>query len=197
MPQHPEQKVATRRRGQELVDAILQAAADELLEVGYAGLSYESVARRAGASKVSIYRRWSTKEELIRAAATQQVDIPQMPPEPSTLREDLLLVFRGMAQQIQQPAGQLVRSLLAASLAQQAPSMAEMSWGMGPNMMRVVVERAVERGELHQIPPQLVLSAPVDLLKQRLISYREVDEQYIEQLVDQIAVPLWKAQDTR
>lgn len=193
MPATPEHKPATRRRGQELVDAILQAASDELLESGYTGLSYEAVARRSGASKVSIYRRWPTKEDLVRATAAQKAEIPELPAEPSSLREDFLVIFLSMAVQIHQPPGQLVRSLLAASLAQQAPSMAELSWGMGPSMMQAVASRAVARGELQAAPAPLALRAPVDLFKQRFISHGQVEDEFIRQLVDQIAVPLWTA----
>lgn len=191
MAEHIDHRTAPRRRGQELIDAILQAASDEILEVGFQGLSYESVARRAGASKVSIYRRWPTKEDLVRAAARQHTELPTLPQEPSSLRSDLIAVFSSMAHQIEQPAGMLVRSLLAASLAQQAPSMSEMSWGMGPGMMRLVVERALRRGELAEAPNELVLRAPVDLFKQRFISHGAVSEEFIEDLVEQIALPLW------
>lgn len=38
------------------------------LEVGLEGASMEQIAKRAGVGKPTIYRRWSTKEELIAAA---------------------------------------------------------------------------------------------------------------------------------
>lgn len=192
MAQLPDHRSAPRRRGQELVDAILHAAVEELLDVGYAGLSYESVARRSGASKVSIYRRWPSKEELVRAAAMRRASIPQLPDGPSSLEADLLLVFQAMARQIHEPSGKLVRSLLAASLAQQAPAMSELSWGMGSEMMRTVAQRAVDRGELERSPRGLVLRAPLDLFKQRFISHGEVSDEFIAELVEQVALPLWK-----
>lgn len=48
--------------------AILQAALDMFLERGVEGSSIEQIAKRAGVGKPTIYRRWSTKEELIAAA---------------------------------------------------------------------------------------------------------------------------------
>jgi len=44
---------------------ILEAAVDELAEVGYGGVTIESVAARAGVGKSTIYRHWSDKLALI------------------------------------------------------------------------------------------------------------------------------------
>lgn len=48
--------------------AILQAALDLFIERGVEGSSIEQIAKRAGVGKPTIYRRWTTKEELIAAA---------------------------------------------------------------------------------------------------------------------------------
>src|SRR3954467_9338627 len=50
------------------VDAAVRAATLELLvEQGYQGTSIQAIARRAGVSAPSIYRRWSSKAELVEA----------------------------------------------------------------------------------------------------------------------------------
>jgi AcrR family transcriptional regulator len=45
----------------ELERAILRAAGDELVESGYARLTMDRVARRAGTNKNAIYRRWPSR----------------------------------------------------------------------------------------------------------------------------------------
>src|SRR4051794_29974940 len=55
---------ARRRRGTELEQAILRAAADELTEAGYAGLTMDRVAQRAHTNKNAIYRRWPNRAAL-------------------------------------------------------------------------------------------------------------------------------------
>lgn len=51
------------------VDRRLQRSALELFaEGGRAAASFDQVARRAGASRTAIYRRWSTRDELIASA---------------------------------------------------------------------------------------------------------------------------------
>jgi AcrR family transcriptional regulator len=44
---------------------ILRAAVQELADVGYGGVTIESIAARAGVGKSTIYRHWSDKLELI------------------------------------------------------------------------------------------------------------------------------------
>lgn len=48
--------------------AILNAALDLLIERGAAGASIEAIARRAGVAKLTVYRRWPSKEDLLVAA---------------------------------------------------------------------------------------------------------------------------------
>lgn len=57
-----------RRRDEERTEAILEAAADLLLEVGFDRIRTQDVAERAGAGKGAIYRRWPTKEALLAEA---------------------------------------------------------------------------------------------------------------------------------
>ena len=49
----------------EITTAIRQAVMQELAEVGYGRLSIEAVARRAGVGKTAVYRRWSSKLEMV------------------------------------------------------------------------------------------------------------------------------------
>ncbi|QVQ52208.1 TetR/AcrR family transcriptional regulator [Spiractinospora alimapuensis] len=59
---------AGRPRSTEADAAILEAAADLLLEEGLDGVSVDRVARRAGVSRPTIYRRYPGKTELLIAA---------------------------------------------------------------------------------------------------------------------------------
>ena len=69
-----------RRRGDVLNSAIFEATLDELAEVGYAKLTMEGVAARAGASKASVYRRWPSRMELALDA------VHHMAPDPTASR---------------------------------------------------------------------------------------------------------------
>lgn len=62
-----------RRRGADLEEALLEAAWEELEEHGYAGLTMEGVAARAGTSRPVLARRWDGKAKLAIAAIRQQM----------------------------------------------------------------------------------------------------------------------------
>jgi len=57
-----------RPRSAEADAAILRAAREILIERGVDATSIEQVAKRAGTSKVTVYRRWRTKNDLLAAA---------------------------------------------------------------------------------------------------------------------------------
>lgn len=57
--------VVTGRRGAVVRRAVLAAALEELSEGGYASLSMERVAARAGVHKTTVYRRWPDRESLV------------------------------------------------------------------------------------------------------------------------------------
>ena len=68
-----------RPRDPEIDAAILRAALDEFLERGIDGMSIEQVARRAGVGKVTVYRRWGSKEEMVsQAIESARGDIPDV-----------------------------------------------------------------------------------------------------------------------
>jgi AcrR family transcriptional regulator len=58
-----------RPRDERIDAAVLDVAADLLVEVGYAGLTVAAVADRARTSRPAVYRRWPTKAHLAHEAA--------------------------------------------------------------------------------------------------------------------------------
>src|SRR5579864_4819892 len=57
-----------RRLSDERTDDILEVVLELLKEVGYDQLRMQDVADRAGAGLATIYRRWPTKQDLVRAS---------------------------------------------------------------------------------------------------------------------------------
>ena len=86
-------KVRTRRRGKQLEDALYDATLAELAAVGYGGLTMEGIAARARTGKAALYRRWSSKHDLVQAALLYALPpFPQPRPDRSA-RENLLAVL--------------------------------------------------------------------------------------------------------
>jgi AcrR family transcriptional regulator len=85
--------IRTRRRGKELEDALYNAALAELAAVGYGGLTMEGIAARARTGKAALYRRWSSKHDLVLAALMYALPpVPEPRPDRSA-RENLLAIL--------------------------------------------------------------------------------------------------------
>jgi AcrR family transcriptional regulator len=83
----------TRRRGKELEDALYDATLAELAAVGYGGLTMEGIAARARTGKAALYRRWSSKHDLVQAALLYALPPVPEPRAERSARENLLAVF--------------------------------------------------------------------------------------------------------
>ncbi|WGM30602.1 TetR/AcrR family transcriptional regulator [Brevundimonas sp. NIBR11] len=74
-------------------DRLISATLELLAERGYHGLTMTDVATRAGASKATLYRRWTTKADLV-ADAVDTISPAVSPAYPGTsLRDDLLALL--------------------------------------------------------------------------------------------------------
>ena len=73
-------------RGAKVRAAVLAATLVELAESGYAALSVDDVARRAGVHKTTVYRRWQTRENLVVDALAAQMASGIAIPTPATSR---------------------------------------------------------------------------------------------------------------
>jgi AcrR family transcriptional regulator len=59
--------------------AILRAAYELFIERGADGASIEQIAKRAGVGKLTVYRRWSSKDDLIAQAIEAAIEIRNWP----------------------------------------------------------------------------------------------------------------------
>ncbi|MFC0434979.1 TetR/AcrR family transcriptional regulator [Kutzneria buriramensis] len=183
-----------RRRGAVLEQAILRAAADELTESGYAGLTMDRVARRAGTNKNALYRRWPNRAALGVAAYKQLVEIRLGPPDTGSLREDVLAVLRQMNEDVATPRADLVRGLMA-SAAEDPELFAELQKMVGDggsSMWLTILGRAVDRGEASpaSLHPRLATVAVTLLRNEYLTGLTPVPDDVIVEIVDRVYLPL-------
>ena len=68
-----------RPRDKRIDSAVLRATVELLAETGYADLSVDAIARRAGTSKPAIYRRWPGKAYLVHEAVFPIGDATALP----------------------------------------------------------------------------------------------------------------------
>ncbi|WP_232661501.1 TetR/AcrR family transcriptional regulator [Pseudonocardia sp. TRM90224] len=68
-----------RPRDPHIAAAVIEATLAALDEGGYTRLTVEDVARRAGATKPAIYRRWPTRQHLVLAALSARISAIGVP----------------------------------------------------------------------------------------------------------------------
>jgi AcrR family transcriptional regulator len=139
-----------RPRSEASHQAIIRATLELLLEVGYRSLTMEAVRDRAGVGKATIYRRWHSKEELVRDAIVDMHD-DFVVPDTGSLRGD----YEGMAARVIAAAQRAGAATFMPRLLGDAANDPELHAIFYAHLveprrrqMRGVLERAVERGEI-------------------------------------------------
>ncbi|SNT10518.1 DNA-binding transcriptional regulator, AcrR family [Asanoa hainanensis] len=184
-----------RRRGEALENALLETAWDELVEVGFARLTMESVAARARTGVAVLYRRWPRKDDLVLAAIqhfgeTHPIEVP----DTGSLRGDMIALLRG-ASNGRVPFVTVVSAAFSGLLASSGLTPAQVREKLlGDRQPRstALYRRAHERGEidLGRIPPA-VLTMPFDLMRHdMLMTFQPISDKRILEIVDDLFLPL-------
>jgi AcrR family transcriptional regulator len=92
-----------RPRDKRIDNAVLRATVELLGETGYAELSVDAIARRAGTSKPAIYRRWPSKAHLVHEAVFPIGDATTLP-DTGSLAGDVREMVRRSAVVLTTPA---------------------------------------------------------------------------------------------
>jgi AcrR family transcriptional regulator len=185
----------TRRRGAELEQAILRAAAEELTESGYVGMTMDRVAQRAGTNKNTIYRRWPNRAALGIAAYRQLAATTLQVPDTGELRGDALGLMRGANRTWSSPIGGILRALLAGARddPQLLAQIQEHSGDVVTAAWLTILARAVARGEARPeaLHPR-VATAAIALLRNEYVTrgYPSVPDSVIVEIVDLVYLPL-------
>jgi AcrR family transcriptional regulator len=130
--------------------AVLAATLEELGQRGYAGMSLEGVAQRAGVHKTTVYRRWGTKPNLLRDAIATLAETEIPVPDTGDFAEDMRAFARTIAATVTGPGGgAVVRGLfLGATDSAELRAFLHGFWASRFAQVRPLVERAIERGDL-------------------------------------------------
>jgi AcrR family transcriptional regulator len=191
----------TRRHGAELERAILDAAWEQLIAEGYEHFTIDTVAARARTSKPVLYRRWKTRDDLLRDAVRNRgAADPAAIPDTGTLRGDLLALLT-QANTTRNPMAALVSSMLGSYYNQAGPTPAElreafMSQRDSGSAVEQILNRAVERGEVDpaRLTPRII-ALPFDLFRNEwMMTLKLVPDHVLRQIVDDIFIPLVSAQ---
>ncbi|MFI6428367.1 TetR/AcrR family transcriptional regulator [Promicromonospora sp. NPDC050880] len=185
-----------RKRDHTRDPEILEAALDVLAETGYDGMTIDMVATRAKAGKATLYRRWSSKSELVLDAVAcmkgRDLDHASLP-DTGTLRGDLVAMIkpptiRDSERKLKVMAGiasMIARSPDLADAAQQALVEPRAS------INRTFFRRAIDRGEIPADADveRLCTIGPALVAYRVLMLGRPVDREFLLWTIDGVVLP--------
>jgi AcrR family transcriptional regulator len=170
--------------------AVLAATLDELAAAGYADLTVEAVAERAGVHRTTIYRRWPDKRSLVLGALIEYA-ADQLPiPDTADLRRDLHLLGQAIDSDLRSPQAHALLCTLVAD----RPGSSELSdvrtqlWADRLRQAQAIPQRAVQRGELAaDIDPAVVIDMLVGpIYLRRFIQGRPMTATEIDDLATRV-----------
>jgi len=173
-----------------VTSAIAAAAFEELAETGYARMSMDAVARRAGVGKAALYRRWDSKDAMLIDLVARAVrDSALIKADTGTLRGDVEAYLRATSSQL---SGRLVSRIAPDFLAESprnpalAAALREVIATPRRESADAMLSRAIDRREL---PADLDHDLALDLLAaplgfRLLISQSAIDDDYLRRLTD-------------
>jgi AcrR family transcriptional regulator len=184
----------TRRRGEALEHALLDAAWAELQAVGYAGLTMEAVADRAGTSRAVLYRRWRNRPELVIAVLRRyRPMLSGEIPDTGSLRGDVLALLRRMSSRLAEIGPETVYGLLGDYLsdAELFARSQDQVLHISAGVMDAILKRAADRGEARAGVEPRIATLPTDLFRNELFLARTPpSEGAIAEIIDDVFLPL-------
>ncbi len=160
--------------------AVLGAAEDALVEVGFAGLDLGDVARRAEVGRTTVYRRWGSVGALLADLLTDMAEQSLPRARTGSLAEDLRANARLVARTLADPRqGALFRAVLvAATCDPDAAEALHRFYRARVEEWAPCVTEAVDRGEL---PPgtdsfEVIRAVSAPLYYRMLTTPEPVDE---------------------
>ena len=175
------------------VDTAIRAATVDLLgEVGYARLTMDEVAVRAGVAKASLYLRWPNKVALVADALQHRARAVPQVPDTGSLPGDMRVFLAALLRSRHEAS----RALAAVSGEIATNPELRQAWhrglaGMLTSCLRVIVERAVDRGEIPVgSDAELLSQLPLSLLQNWRLEHRDQPgQEVIERIVRQFYTP--------
>ena len=175
-------------------DEILDATLELLLEVGYDRLTMDAVARRARASKATLYRRWDDKPSLVVDALVRAKQAPSLEPhDTGSLRGDLVGTFCGSHGMDQHQATGVLGSVMTALCNDPAFARRFREAFIAPKVQasRDIYQRAIDRGEIPaDVDVEVIAPALAGILLHRSFVLGLVpDDETVQRVIDHVILP--------
>ncbi|WP_157253646.1 TetR/AcrR family transcriptional regulator [Nonomuraea typhae] len=168
--------------------ATLAAALELCVERGYAAVTVDAIATRAGVSKATIYRWWPAKSAIVLEAVDEAAPIPETFPDTGDLAADLHTWLSGIHGVFHDPrlgpafTGVLAESQLDANLAHQLRER------LINHRVAQLEERMTKARKNNELAPDADLEVALDILhspiyRRQALHYPLPDDTYLTRLI--------------
>lgn len=179
---------------------ILTTAIELVGEVGFDRAGLDTVSARAGTSKSTLYRRWSSKSELVVEAVRQRIGTAFWFADQGSFRGDVLRALHVLTDWLERDAA-ILRTLaeaghrdplLRAEIDRQLAQPHNAMWE------ECVIDRARHRGELRPAVDVSWLNELCEavLFTRLLLLDQPVGDAYLQRLTDEVVLPLLAVRNT-
>lgn len=166
----------------------MPAVLDELARWGVERFSVEALAERHHLDVAAIYHYWGDRQQLIVDAAVRDADAVRSAIDTGSLRGDLLALARTIAADVNTPIGRMFHRVMVMDGrgGRHDAETRMMFWQRRFSVIRSVVDRARERGELRDGVPTVaaiqIVTAPIYV--RSLYTEDPVDDRYCVAIAD-------------
>jgi AcrR family transcriptional regulator len=175
-------------------DEILATTLRLLADVGYDRLTMDAVATAAKAGKATLYRRWTSKADLVVDAVSRAKTCPTPTAvDTGTLRGDLLAMSCGIGGLTDQVPMSVLASLVTALPREPELADAFQRLFLAPRIAIAmeVFERAKARHEIRaDVDPHLLATVlPSVVIHRQFLLQQDADDSFVERVVDEVVLP--------
>lgn len=165
----------------------MPAVLDELARWGVERFSVEAMAERHHLDAATVYHYWGDRQRLIVDAALGDNQVLRSKTDTGSLRGDLLALARSVTDHVNTEVGRtFVRALVMDRRTRHDEGIRMLYWRERFAVLRAIVDRARERGELragvHPVAAVQIVMAPIYV--RALYSEDVVDDDYCEAIAD-------------
>ena len=179
-----------RPRSERAHRAILQAANELLESEGFAAVTVEAIAERAGVSKATVYRWWPNRAAVVMDGFLSIVSSEVPFPHTGRAREDIRIHMRRLAEAFSGKIGSTVAALIAEG--QSDPELAEALRSRWLSVRRAEAREILELGiECSELREDLDLEVAVDVLYgpiyyRMFVGHAPLDDDFADALADHV-----------
>jgi AcrR family transcriptional regulator len=171
----------------DLRERVLAAGFDELTRWGIERFSVGALAGRHGIDEALILKYWGDGQRLALDLLLRWDDTAKVPPDTGSLRDDLKATAGMVADYVNTRLGRsLLRALVMEDGVLYSDDTRAVFWLRRFSTLRVVMDRAAERGELRDgievLAAVQLLVAPINV--RALYTAEPISEQYCEEIAD-------------